>query len=260
MTKQMNQPQTKQQSRQDQPDWARQAEPKEPTRLALRFSPTAWAKLLFFRDKSEVEIGGFGITRLDDLLSVEDFVTVKQDVTVGSVSFEDEAVGDLFETQVDAGRKPEQFARIWLHSHPGDSARPSATDEDTFDRVFGRCDWAVMCILARNDSTYARLRFNIGPGGEMLIPVEVDYSLPFGASDNPSWEAEYRANIKASSWARLDAIGSPLLEGTGFTECDLPEKWLDELEGMDPADRQMIMEELAARPDLWGEESEVILG
>ena len=30
-------------------------------KLALRFSPTAWAKLLFFRDHSSNEIGGFGI-------------------------------------------------------------------------------------------------------------------------------------------------------------------------------------------------------
>ena len=50
---------------------------------------------------------------------------------MASVSFDDEAVADLFDTQVDAGRKPEQFARVWLHSHPGDSPRPSNTDEES---------------------------------------------------------------------------------------------------------------------------------
>src|SRR5262245_50863551 len=34
----------------------------------LRFSPTAWAKLLFLRDLGDSEIGGFGITPSDDLL------------------------------------------------------------------------------------------------------------------------------------------------------------------------------------------------
>ena len=48
-------------------DWI---EPKEPV---LRFSPTAWAKLLFFRDRGDCEIGGFGITGADDLLRIEDF-------------------------------------------------------------------------------------------------------------------------------------------------------------------------------------------
>ncbi len=38
----------------------------------LRFSPTAWAKLLFLRDSGETEVGGFGIAASDDLLLVED--------------------------------------------------------------------------------------------------------------------------------------------------------------------------------------------
>jgi hypothetical protein len=31
-------------------------------KTVLRFSPTAWAKLLYFRDRGETEIGGFGVT------------------------------------------------------------------------------------------------------------------------------------------------------------------------------------------------------
>jgi len=63
---------------------------------ALKFSPTAWAKLLYFRDKSDNEVGGFGITEPDDLLCVRDFITVKQKVTPVSVRFGDEAVADFF--------------------------------------------------------------------------------------------------------------------------------------------------------------------
>ena len=95
----------------------------------MRFSPTAWAKLLYFRDKSDNEVGGFGITEADDLLCVREFITVKQEVTAVNVKFNDEAVADYFENQVDLGRKPEQFARIWLHSHPGSSPEPSIIDE-----------------------------------------------------------------------------------------------------------------------------------
>ncbi|MHC4132954.1 MAG: hypothetical protein ACYSR3_13335, partial [Planctomycetota bacterium] len=74
----------------------------------MRFSPTAWAKLLYFRDKSYNEVGGFGITEPDDLLCVKDFITVKQEVTGVSVKFDDEAVADFFDMQVDLDRKPEQ--------------------------------------------------------------------------------------------------------------------------------------------------------
>ena len=125
-------------------------------RPVLRFSPTAWSKLLFFRDHGQTEIGGFGITSSEDLLLVEDFVTVKQEDTAVSVSFDDEAVADFFDAQVDAGRKPEQFARVWCHTHPGECAQPSSVDEETFGRVFGHCQWAVMFVLARDGKTYAR--------------------------------------------------------------------------------------------------------
>ncbi len=113
------------------------------------------------------------------------------------MAFEDESVADFFDSQVDRGLKPEQFARIWVHTHPGDSPQPSMTDEDTFARVFGRSDWALMFILARGGQTYARLRFNVGPGGELEIPVDVDFDQPFGGSDHAAWEQEYVANVQA---------------------------------------------------------------
>ena len=49
---------------------------------ALRFSPTAWAKLLYFRDRGESEIGGFGITAADDAELIAEFVTVRQKVSL----------------------------------------------------------------------------------------------------------------------------------------------------------------------------------
>ena len=228
----------------------------------LRFSPTAWAKLLFFRDKGETEIAGFGISALDDLLYVEEFATIRQEVTIASFAFEDSAVADFFDQQVDAGRKPEQFARILIHTHPGDSATPSATDEENFQRVFSRCDWAIMFILGRTGKTYARLRFNVGPGGEAGIPVYVDYSKPFSSSDHQAWDAEYQANIKAVTWQmslpnlQKPTVGSP---EQAIRDISIPNEWLEEFEAMEPAERQYVLDELVCRPDLW-DESEVGYG
>ena len=153
--------------------------PSRPTNPLLRFSPTAWAKLLFLRDLGDTEVGGFGVTAADDLLLIEDVKLVRQTCTAVSVVFDDISVADFFDHEVDSGLKPQQFARIWVHSHPGDCPQPSITDDDTFYRVFGRTDWTLMFVLARGGQSYARLRFNIGPGGEMPIPVSVDYSRPF---------------------------------------------------------------------------------
>jgi len=225
----------------------------------LRFSPTAWAKLLYFRDQSDNEVGGFGITEPDDLLFVKEFVTVKQEVTCVSVTFHDEAVGEFFDRQVDLGRKPEQFARVWLHTHPGDSPEPSLTDEETFERVFGSCQWAVMFILAQDNSTYARLSFNVGPGGQVLVPTGVDYAQEFGPSDHEGWDAEHAANVRAMDWLSPLPAGEKRLVAGDLVDSLLPYDFLQEFEQMDPAQRQIILDELAERPELWSEENEVML-
>jgi hypothetical protein len=164
----------------------------------LRFSPTAWAKLLFLRDRGDSEVGGFGISAAEDLLFIEDVQLVRQVCTGISVAFDDQAVADFFDRQVDQGRRPEQFARAWVHTHPGNLAEPSQTDEDTFARVFGRTDWAVMFILACQGQSYARLRFHVGPGGDLDLPVRMDYSRPFAASNQAAWEKEYLAAVQVA--------------------------------------------------------------
>jgi hypothetical protein len=151
---------------------------------------------LFLRDAGETEVGGFGISSRADPLLVEDVVLVSQRATPTFVAFDDAAVADHFDRQVDAGRTPEEFGRIWLHTHPGDSPQPSLTDEQTFARVFGTCDWAVMGILARGGATSARLRFSAGPTGSLRIPVEVDFQHPFAASDETAWQADYRHCVR----------------------------------------------------------------
>ena len=76
-------------------------------RPAIRFSPYAWAKLLYLRDLGPTEVGGFGISDADDLLFVTDFVLVEQHCTETFVSFDDAAVAAFFDDQIDLGRRPE---------------------------------------------------------------------------------------------------------------------------------------------------------
>ena len=167
----------------------------------LRFSPYAWAKLIWLRDRGPTEIGGFGICRSDDLLLVDDVELVRQTCSAVTIAFEDASVADYFDRQIDAGLQPEQFGRIWVHTHPGESAQPSGTDESTFDRVFGSCQWALMFILAAGGQVYARLQWNVGPRGCLELPVEVDFSQPFAGSDEDAWEAEYAVNVHPETLA-----------------------------------------------------------
>jgi hypothetical protein len=224
---------------------ARQLEP------VLRFSPSAWAKLMFFRDREDCEIGGFGVCDSDDLLLVTDFVTVQQDVSSVSVAFDDESVADFFDSQIDLSRRPEQFGRIWVHTHPGDCPQPSGTDEECFQRVFGGCDWAVMFILARGGKIFARLQHNTGPGGRINIPVEVDYSAEFAGSDHEAWRVEYERDVQVT--------GVPFYFGRDSWPGDtndlcFGDQWLEDLEQMEPDERQAVLAELHDRPDLWDRE------
>lgn len=189
-----------------------------PKKTTLRFTPIAWAKLLCLRDAGDTEIGGFGVTAANDVLLVEDVRLVRQECSWAHVEFDDEAVAEFFDSEVDAGRRPEQFARVWIHTHPGDSPAPSNTDELTFARVFGRSDWAVMLILSRSGQTYARLRFNVGPGGEQLIPVEVDYGRPFEGSDFGAWQEEYLAHVRVPPAEPTNSVSRTF--STPEFECD----------------------------------------
>ena len=122
---------------------------------------------------------------------IEDLCLIKQSCDTASVVFDDAAVADYFDEQVDLGRSPEQFARVWVHTHPGTSPQPSSTDEETFARVFGSCGWAVMLILARGGKSYARLQVDSGVRLTAEIEVVVDYEQPFSGSNHEEWQAEY---------------------------------------------------------------------
>ena len=146
------------------------------------------------------------------------------------------------------------------------------TDEQTFARVFGNCDWSVMCIVAQDGATFARLRFNVGPGGEVKIPVCVDYGFEFDAADFEVWQQQYKTNVtedeifKQTDKSKQSA-GDQKKEfepfgGDSFSRIPLvsSDDLLSELDQMEPMERQFFMDELAVRSDFWDEETEVFYG
>ena len=78
---------------------------------------------------------------------------------------------------------------------PDDCPSPSSVDEETFARVFGGCDWAVMFILARGGATYARLRFNTGPGAKAR--EDIYDSVPSIGPDGTIYIGSYDHHVYA---------------------------------------------------------------
>ncbi|QDV20685.1 hypothetical protein Pan153_53620 [Gimesia panareensis] len=185
----------------------------------MKFSPYAWAKLIYLRDRGPTEVGGFGISDPGQPRFVKDIVLVSQSCTEVTVAFDDAAVADFFDDQIDVGRPPEQFARIWIHTHPGRSAEPSGVDHETFARVFGNCDWAVMFILARNGATYAELKRSGNPHSEPLS-VGIDFRDEFTGSNQATWEEEYQQCLQ-----EVHVIPNWDLNFWPEDECYLSEQW-----------------------------------
>ena len=162
----------------------------------LRFSAYAYAKMVFMRDMSNNEVGGFGITYPEDPLLVEDFILVPQEVSSASVEFDDTGVADFVERMMEFNIPPAQCMRIWIHTHPGSMNSPSTTDEVTFFNVFSKCDWAIMFILAQNDKTFCALQHNTIPACRINIETGVDFSAPFIGSNQEEWLTEYTTMVK----------------------------------------------------------------
>ena len=170
----------------------------EPGPRRLTLAAPAWLKWQYLCHAGPTEAAAFGLSAEHDPLYLDDLLVVRQRTTVVTAAFDDAAVADLFDELVDAGFPPARFARAWLHTHPGSSPDPSRTDEATFARAFGPCDWAVMAILSRAGRTYARLHFAAGPGGSVELPVAVDWSTWPDVATDPKWPLAERV----ADWRR----------------------------------------------------------
>lgn len=205
----------------------------------IQFTPYAWAKLLYMRDKGPTEVAGYGITATDDPLLVTDFVLVKQECTVVTFDLDANDSVEHMETMMDKGLMPWQYANILIHTHPGDSPSPSGTDENNFNKSFSHPNWAVMFIIAEGGECYCRLKINVGPGSIRELDVCVDWSQDFEGTNKEDWATEYSSNVKeiASPFLMTGLEGTHSTKAnsfqssdkqTDFTDIDNPLWWIEE--------------------------------
>lgn len=196
----------------------------------IKCSPYAWRKMQFLRDIGDTEVSFMAITPREQLNLIVDVRMPKQTGFSAYTEFDEEGLADFFEDMVDEGLHPEQFGRIWCHTHPGNSASPSMTDEETFKREFSAPNWGVMFILAKDNSWTCKLRYKCHPdlhdiaGGSHLIKA-MDFKVDWTAycpefnceSTNELWKAEYEKNFTKgtyrSNYSSQSSMGS---YGTGL--------------------------------------------
>ena len=144
-------------------------------------------------------MGGFAISAAEDLLYIEDVELVRQTCDFASVVFDDQAVADYFDRQVDAGRRSDQVGRIWVHTHPGSLPQPSGTDEKpspaSSAAPTGRScsSWPATVDLCPPGVPHRAGWFPAPAGRGGLWP-------PFPASDQAAWREAYLANVQVEEW------------------------------------------------------------
>lgn len=166
----------------------------------LYISPYVWAKILYFHKISDVEVGGFGISFHDNPLSLNNFCLVKQKSSIVSTDLDDDAIADFYDDCVDEGLEPVEFGRIWIHTHPQGLATPSTTDEKTFSKCFGKCDWAIMMICPEGAKPKAWIQYKY-PSCRTELEVEVDYSIEFPGSEQDEWKKEFDECVEKETFA-----------------------------------------------------------
>ncbi len=180
----------------------------------LRFSPTAWAKLLFLRDCGDTEVGGLGIASVADLLYVEDVALVRQVSPACLWPFSMKR-WPTFSTGRWTPGQVQQFAH--LAAYPSRQLLPAQPDRrrDFYEGFWQKPVGSDVYPGPRRRS-YARLQFNVGPGGGLTIPVAVDYSRSFAGSNHAAWEKEFLENVFTPP--PVVAVEKPLKEVNGPKE------------------------------------------
>ena len=168
----------------------------------LKFSPLAWAKIQWMMTRAgKLEMSGFGVSAPDEPFSIVDFQTIKQECTGTETDMDDLDLSQYLERMAKAGVPPNRCVRVWIHSHPFATTKPSpsGTDVTTLEEKTGADSaWAIMVIVGQGP-TFARL--HIRPelldheAIELDMECEVDWALLATDKILKDWRKEFKLNI-----------------------------------------------------------------
>ena len=160
------------------------------------FTPYAYAKMIYMRDKQANEVSCMAITP-NTLNIIEELYFPRQEVQSAYVDIDEDGLALMCDELAQKGLQPEQFMRIWIHTHPKSmGATPSGRDRQCMEESFSTPDWAIMMIFSQNGESFAELRMNKPFLMTQKLDIFVDYSSPFPASNKAEWDKEYEKNVK----------------------------------------------------------------
>lgn len=162
--------------------------------ITITVSGLLWFKAKYLANQHQVEVGGWCIAPdKDKPFEVHDFKLTKQESTVGSIDFDDEGTVEFMEDELEAGLEFDQFMRVWIHTHPGDSASPSPLDRTTFRQLADTLPYVVMLIISKSGSATAEIGYKLPTGQFVSMPcgIRIDWAMDRWTE----WDIEFNNNV-----------------------------------------------------------------
>jgi len=154
-------------------------------------------KLQAWRDMGETEVTGFFVTEKGDMRNVIDAIIIKAECSVATVDISAEAIENMYLSLAKKDIYPDQL-QIWWHTHPGNSASPSHTDEKTFAELGQDRPLNIMYILASGGDEFAQISVT-DIKSKIMLRSEINIKHPFTEwSTFPSYEElkkDYNDNV-----------------------------------------------------------------
>lgn len=190
------------------------------------FTPYSWAKLCYLRDKGNTEIGCFGVAETPDPLLLTDIFLPVQECTMSTVDLDGQSLLKYRARCRAVGLDEKHSFRVWIHTHPKMSAKPSSVDETTYNLLFANADWGIMLIVSKSGEEYARVRYGgDGPQADAELDIAIDYSTPFPASDHATWDRIYAATVTKKVY--VTKPNSTQTTGKNGWKSDVKQKWVN---------------------------------
>ena len=165
---------------------------------AYKFSPTAYAKVVWLLRNVKDETAAMGIVDPNNKWRIIDIEIVEQESSACEVELLN--LPDFALEMEQRGYDMEQCMRVWIHTHPGASCTPSNTDETTFDNLLSAYPYFGMIIFGRELDAYAKVGYRVGPPCNVEVKVKVDWDTNFVNVDFDQFKKDVEAKVKKKSY------------------------------------------------------------
>jgi len=134
----------------------------------------------------------FGYSSGDNPLEVCDLVVPDQQASAATFDLDMKKMAKMCDAYRKEGIEMDSYYYIWGHTHPAGVTNFSGVDIDSRERTTDSCPWSVTFIVTKSHEAKAILLCKIkGVRIEKELPIEVDWTVPFGESKEKEWGEEY---------------------------------------------------------------------